>query len=357
VLPIGISFYTFESITYVVDVYRGEHKPLNNFLQYQLYIIFFPKLIAGPIVRFSEIADQITGRFSIYNIDMILNGFCRFALGLGKKVLIANVIGRTADDIFKMQIDSLSTFDCWIGGLAYTFQIYFDFSGYSDMALGLAKMFGFTLPENFDNPYVSKSVTEFWRRWHITLGKWMKNYLYIPLGGNRVKSTNRLYFNLWIVFLLSGFWHGASWTFIFWGAYYGFWLVIERMFLLAYLKKAGLISVLYTFLIVMIGWVFFKAESLGYAADFITRMFSFNESASFHYSIDKLTLFSFLISAFFSFFILFPFGKKIQDYIYYNEDKNALFYLCYTGAAVSLFVISLASITSSNFNPFIYFRF
>lgn len=219
VLPIGISFYTFETITYVVDVYRKTHKPLTNFWDYQLYIILFPKLIAGPIVRYHDLADQIVDRKE--TIDDKLIGFYRFALGLGKKVLIANHMGLVADEIFAKDLSELDTMTAWVGSIAYTFQIYFDFSGYSDMAIGLARMMGFKFPENFDNPYTSKSITEFWRRWHMTLGSWMKNYLYIPLGGNKVNNL-RLYMNLWLVFLVSGLWHGASWSFIFWGAYHGF---------------------------------------------------------------------------------------------------------------------------------------
>ncbi len=356
-LPIGISFYTFESLTYVVDVYRKEHKPLSNFLQYQLYILLFPKLIAGPIIRFSEISDQITGRFATYNVDMILNGFCRFVIGLGKKVLIANVMAKIADQAFSVPVSLLSTYECWIGALAYTFQIYFDFSGYSDMAIGLGKMFGFRFPENFNNPYSSKSITEFWRRWHMTLGKWMKNYLYIPLGGNRVGSNTRLYFNLWLVFILSGFWHGASWTFIFWGVYYGFWLVLERIFLLEYLKKMRLFSCFITFIIVVIGWVFFRSDTIGGAFSFLSSMFKGSETASGNIVLDQKAKIIFVLSVFFSFFTLLPFGQKIQNFIYDNENKNAITYFSHIILCLGIFILSLASITSSTFNPFIYFRF
>jgi alginate O-acetyltransferase complex protein AlgI len=356
-LPIGISFYTFESLTYVIDVYRKEHKPLSNFFQYQLYILFFPKLIAGPIVRFSEIADQITGRFATYNVDMILNGFCRFMIGLGKKVLIANVMATTADQAFSIPVNSLGTYECWVGALAYTFQIYFDFSGYSDMAIGLAKMFGFRLPENFNNPYTSQSITEFWRRWHMTLGNWMKNYLYIPLGGNKVNSKSRLYFNLWLVFILSGFWHGASWTFIFWGIYYGFWLVLERMFLLNYLKKIHLFSCIITFLIVVVGWVFFRSDSIGNAFAFVSHMFSHTESAVNHVFIGEKVKTIFAISLLFSFFTLLPYGQKIQNFIYGQENKSLIAHFSIVVLCLVIFTLSLASITSSNFNPFIYFRF
>jgi len=356
VLPIGISFYTFESITYVVDVYRKEHKPLTNFFQYQLYILFFPKLIAGPIVRFSEIADQITGRFDTYKVDVFLSGAYRFVIGLAKKVLIANVIAKIADEVFALPVNTLSSFECWVGALAYTFQIYFDFSGYSDMAIGLGKMFGFNLPENFNNPYTSRSITEFWQCWHITLGNWMKNYLYIPLGGNKV-TTKRLYINLAVVFVLSGLWHGASWTFVLWGVYYGCWLVIERMFLLQYFKKIGVISWLITFFIVVIGWVFFRANSVEQSFSFIGRMFQGHSTSVSHVFLSNKIYVMFSVSLFFSFFIMLPFGKKLQEFIFVREERSLPAHLIMMSVALCLFTLSLASITSSDFNPFIYFRF
>ncbi|HRW96777.1 MAG TPA: MBOAT family O-acyltransferase, partial [Bacteroidales bacterium] len=208
-LPIGISFFTFQKLTYSVDVFRKVHPPLHKVTDYAMYILMFPQLIAGPIVRFNEIADQIENRRTFETIDERLLGFFRFVVGLMKKVLIANVLGEQVDKIFSMQAGQISTPLAWIGIIAYSFQIYYDFSGYSDMAIGLGRMIGFKFPENFNNPYISQNISEFWRRWHITLGRWMRDYLYIPLGGNRV-SVYRLYFNLWIVFLLSGLWHGAA---------------------------------------------------------------------------------------------------------------------------------------------------
>jgi len=356
VLPIGISFYTFESITYVVDVYRRLHKPLDNFWQYQLYIICFPKLIAGPIIRYHEISDQIADRSANDTIDNKLTGFYRFCLGLGKKVLIANVMAAKADEIFNMPPNELTTSLAWLGMLAYTFQIYFDFSGYSDMALGIGKMIGFKFPENFDNPYTSQSITEFWRRWHMTLGSWMKNYLYIPLGGNKVESKKRLYFNLWLVFLASGFWHGAAWTFIIWGIYHGFWLVLERMFLADVYKKIGkLASMLICFVLVAIGWVFFRADTTAGAFNFVQQLFTFNFSMPPHF-VDNEFTFYFGLAIVFSFFASFRFGQIIQNKVYYSYYGN-LGNLLATVVAISLFTLSLASITSSGFNPFIYFRF
>ena len=356
ILPIGISFYTFESVTYVVDVYRRIHKPLDNFLQYQMYIIMFPKLIAGPIIRYHEIHDQIPDRSGNDTVDTKLTGFYRFCLGLAKKVLIANTMAFTADEVFKLAPDNLSSGLAWLGMLAYTFQIYFDFSGYSDMAIGLGKMMGFKFPENFDNPYTSKSITEFWRRWHMTLGNWMKNYLYIPLGGNKVNSNARLYINLCIVFLISGFWHGAAWTFIFWGAYHGLWLVLERVFLLKVYDKIGkFFSTIICFFLIAIGWVFFRADNISAALHFIQKLFSFDFSIPAHF-INTEFIFYFILAILFSFFTSFAIGTRIQQKVYFSYfgvKGNLLF----SFIACILFTLCLSSITSSDFNPFIYFRF
>lgn len=352
VLPIGISFYTFETITYVVDVYRRVHKPLKRFWDYQLYIILFPKLIAGPIIRYHELAGQISTREE-RNEDR-LTGFYRFALGLGKKVLIANQMGLVADAIFGSDYAHLDTLSAWTGSLAYTLQIYFDFSGYSDMAIGLGKMMGFRFPENFNNPYISQSITEFWRRWHMTLGSWMRNYLYIPLGGNRV-SSYRLYFNLWLVFLASGLWHGASWSFVFWGAYHGFFLIIERAFFGKVLAQIGKVpAILITFFIVNLGWVFFRIEHIREAFTYIGRMFSVHPYAGEGFDTEFLTFFA--IALFFSFFATGRRGQAIQDAVYgdaYTARRHAWVWC----TSLVLFLLSVSSITASGFNPFIYFRF
>lgn len=355
ILPIGISFYTFETVTYVVDVYKGVHKPLRNFWDYQLYIILFPKLIAGPIIRFHDFADQIYDHHNFETIDNKLRGIYRFVLGLSKKVLIANVMGAAADRIFNMPNNELGTITAWFGALSYTFQIYFDFSGYSDMAIGLGLMMGFRFPENFNNPYTAVSITDFWRKWHISLGNWMRNYLYIPLGGNRVNSNFRLFFNLWLVFLASGFWHGAAWGYIIWGAYHGFFLVIERIFLGKWLQKLGKFSAIYTFPVVLIGWVFFKTEHLKPALDYLKRMFTFHENTNI-WKPDKEYIALLFISILFSFFAIPEIGKKIQNNIFFNSYKLkthfALVFIC-----MILLVISAGRITTSTFNPFIYFRF
>ena len=353
VMPIGISFYTFETITYVVDVYRRVHKPLHKFWDYQLYIILFPKLIAGPIIRYHELADQINDRPD--KIDDKLHGFYRFVIGLAKKVIIANYMGQHAQHLFSWDLNSLDAAGAWMGALCYTFQIYFDFSGYSDMAIGIGRMLGFKFPENFHNPYTATSVTDFWRRWHITLGNWMRNYLYIPLGGNRVKRPIFVYINLCIVFLVSGFWHGAMWSFIFWGAYHGFFLVMERLFLLKVYKKIGRIaSMLFTFIIVLIGWVPFKLESMSKTLLFLKAMFSFQVSGIFRW--DHEFYFYLVLAIIFSFFTTFKWGQKIQDSIYVNEYGLGKHVIA-TLTSIALMLVCISFVAASGFNPFIYFRF
>ncbi len=355
ILPIGISFYTFETITYVVDVYRKVHAPLDHFWDYQLYIILYPKLIAGPIIRYHQLADQITDRTANETAENRLTGFYRFAIGLAKKVLIANHMGHQADIIMSMDFATIGSGTAWIGILAYTFQIYFDFSGYSDMAIGLGKMMGFQFPENFNNPYISRSITDFWRRWHMTLGAWMRNYLYIPLGGNRVKTNRRLYLNLWLVFLASGLWHGAAWTFIFWGAYHGLLLVLERGFLLKIYDRIGRFpSTLITFLLVVIGWVFFRISDFPKAYLFCKKLFSFDPGQAL--TTEPGFWFYLSVAALFAFFAYPKAGQKIQDAIYFNgyPDKR---HLIMASVTVILLLLSISSITAFGFNPFIYFRF
>jgi alginate O-acetyltransferase complex protein AlgI len=354
-LPIGISFYTFETLTYAIDVYRGVHAPLKRIHHYLLYIVCFPKLIAGPIVRFNFIADQIPNRNE--TVDNQIFGFYRFSIGLAKKVLIANAMGEYASATLYAPINQLDTITAWLGILAYTFQIYFDFSGYSDMAIGIGKIIGFNFPENFDNPYNSRSITEFWRRWHITLGDWMKNYLYIPLGGNKVDTATRLYFNLILVFLLSGLWHGASWNFIIWGAFHGVFLMLDRMFLKKVLDKIGTIpSVIFTFLVVMIGWVFFSIEGLSDALNYIQLLFSFKSDFSLPTLSSEFYVTLFL-AILFSFIGLSGIGKKIQTLVYKELNYSIPQSILVLFIGVLLYGISASYITATGFNPFIYFRF
>lgn len=353
-LPIGISFYTFQTITYALDVYRKVHDPLNKLSDYTLYIIMFPQLIAGPIIRYNYIADQLVDRKSTYN-DRLM-GFYRFCIGLSKKVLIANTLGEQADLIMGMDFVTMNSTSAWIGILAYTFQIYFDFSGYSDMAIGIGRMIGFKFPENFDNPYTSKSITEFWRRWHITLGAFMKFYLYIPLGGNKVETKRRLYFNLWFVFLISGLWHGASWSFVIWGAYHGFFLVIERLFLSGLLKKLGSgISLFYTFIVTILGWVIFRIEDYQAAFLYYSRLFTFDfDPINFLVNNEFFTVL--FIAVFFSFFTLLPKGLTIERKVFYSAYTIKQHYIGFT-ISIILFLLALSAITTTDFNPFIYFRF
>ena len=354
-LPIGISFYTFESITYVVDVFRGVHKPLQNFWHYQTYILLFPKLIAGPIVRYNDIADQITNREKNYSPEMKLSGFLIFCIGLAKKTILANTLGMQADAVFKLAPEQIDTAAAWVGAIAYTFQIYFDFSGYSDMAIGLCKIVGFRLPENFNNPYVSSSITEFWKRWHITLGSWMKNYLYIPLGGNQL-GTFKLYRNLMIVFLVSGLWHGASWNFVLWGAYHGIFLVLERLFLGEFYKRMGkLISIPITFLIVVTGWVLFRNEDLLFAGKIIAKMYTFDFfDGKFALNNDFMVMA--LMAAFFSFFTISEKTRLLQINLYDERFSSRGKWFTVAGSLL-LYFVSLSFISALGFNPFIYFRF
>lgn len=354
VLPIGISFFTFETMTYVVDVYKRLCKPIRNFWEYQLYIILFPKLIAGPIIPYHDFAWQIETHTEYETTENRLRGLYRFCIGLGKKVMIANVMGAAADVIFTVPGNELSTATAWLGALSYTFQIYFDFSGYSDMAIGLGQMMGFRFPENFNNPYTAISITDFWRKWHVTLGNWMRNYLYIPLGGNKV-SKMRLLFNLWFVFLASGLWHGAAWGFIIWGVYHGSFLIMERLFLGKWLKKLGKAAFIYTFGTVLIGWVFFRTEHLHASLSYLHHMFSWY-AATDSWRPDTEYACILMIAGFFSFFTLTKTGERIQQKIFFRDYSLKMHYVV-AFAAMLLFIMSAGRITTSNFNPFIYFRF
>jgi alginate O-acetyltransferase complex protein AlgI len=361
-LPIGISFFTFHELSYIIDVYRGVNKPMKKITDYAVYILLFPQLIAGPIIRYKEIANQIIDRSHQETIDNRLTGFFRFVIGLAKKVLIANVLGEQADQIFRMSVGDMSTAQAWLGILCYSFQIYFDFSGYSDMAIGLARMMGILFPENFDNPYISRNITEFWRRWHISLSRWMRDYLYIPLGGNKVDRKWKLYFNLWLVFIISGFWHGAAWTFIIWGIFHGMFLIADRIFLLKVTDRIGKIpSILVTFLIVMIGWVFFRSNNLSYAFHFIGKMFSFGTNFGLSSLYDNPTfnirLYVVLIIA-----ILFSFSgalepvHKLQNIVLFRYPGTTRA-VAFTLISIFIFMVCVGSISTSSFNPFIYFRF
>jgi alginate O-acetyltransferase complex protein AlgI len=353
-LPLGISFFTFQEMSYAVDIYRGEHKPLKKFSDYMLFIFMFSHLIAGPIVTYHVLADDIVDRRKKLNDNYRMAGLFRFMIGLARKVLIANTLGEVADHIFAAPVENLTSADCWLGAIAYTFQLYFDFAGYSDMAIGIGKLMGFDFPENFMNPYISGSITEFWKRWHMTLGQWMRNYLYIPLGGNRL-GAGRTYFNLWVVFLISGFWHGASWTFVIWGAYHGFFMVIERLFpenpqqrIMHYVR------VPFTFIIVVFGWVLFRAATFSQAFSFIARMINIHSLnlSDTHDLRFKTTL---LFAVVCSFAALIPSWETVQQKIYAVQNRMPVLFTF--SVSLILFFLSLSQIAASRFNPFIYFRF
>lgn len=352
-LPIGISFFTFQKISYIVDVYRGTHAPLRRLHDFALYIILFPQLIAGPIVRFHEIADQIEDRRGEVNVDNALQGMFRFLIGLSKKMLIANPLGKWVDPVFAAPFEELATVTAWVMIIAYALQIYFDFSGYSDMAIGIGRMLGFRFPENFNHPYISRSITEFWQRWHMTLSRWMRDYLYIPLGGNRV-SKGRLYFNLSLVFLLSGLWHGAAWSFVAWGAFHGLFLVLERLFLGEWLRRAGrLPAIIFTGFITLLGWVLFRAATLGEAVRYLEVLFVPQEG---------------LFRLPFSFWFVFWLGLAIcllPTIPHLDERLNRIYEgkLSYAGLLAKTLVSALLiyccffEVMTTDFNPFIYFRF
>ena len=351
-LPIGISFFTFQSITYTIDVYRGTTPPSQKLTDYVLYIMMFPQLIAGPIVNYNSVAAQLVERTSTMEDRVV--GFYRFVIGLAKKVLIANTMAAYADQVFGMNYGDLASGTAWIGILAYTFQIYFDFSGYSDMAIGLGKMMGFRFPENFNDPYTSRSVTEFWKRWHMTLGNFIMNYLYIPLGGNR-KGKGRMYFNLWLCFLLSGLWHGASWTFVLWGAFHGLFICADKLFHKNALKKTGTIpSVIITFFLVAMDWVLFRVDTAADAGSFYKALFAFKGGLTV--AGDAQFWCTFALAVVFSFLTLIPYGQRLQDSIFADSYSKPLSWTMFAITLV-LFILSAGSLCVSDFNPFIYFRF
>ena len=364
-LPIGISFFTFQKISYIVDIFRGKNTPLKKISDLALYIILFPQLIAGPIVRYSEIKDQLQNRIANENIDNRLNGFFRFSIGLAKKMLIANQMSILADTIFNIPAGILTMGQAWLGSLAYAFQIYFDFSGYSDMAIGLGLMMGFRFPENFNAPYISQSIYEFWRRWHITLSNWMRDYLYIPIGGNRVKSTVRLYFNLWVVFLISGFWHGAAWTFIAWGIFHGAFLILDRLFLLRFYKMIGKpLSIIITFIITLVGWVIFRAETFPQAMSYIVIMFDFGNMnlaisttrGTYDWFIEQRFIIIFGVASFFSFLPTINFIEKNMNSFFGTQGEKDFIFIK-SILAIILLYICITEVISTGINPFIYYRF
>ncbi|MGK5094433.1 MBOAT family O-acyltransferase [Deltaproteobacteria bacterium TL4] len=354
-LPIGISFLTFQKISYLLDVYRQTTAPAKTLVDYMLYVLFFPQLIAGPIVRYHDISTQLHERS--HRLEDVLEGAFRFTMGLAKKILIADSLGYVADQIFGMEVSSIPTHYAWLGIMAYTYQIYFDFSGYSDMAIGLARMMGFGLLENFNYPYLAANISDFWRRWHISLSRWMKEYLYLSLGGNR-KGSSRTYVNLWLVFVVSGLWHGANWTFLLWGIYHGFFLVMDKLFWLKLSKRLPkVLNIGITFFIVMLGWVIFRSENVLFSWEYLKILMGQSPTTSSNLLLveiinnrAKLVL---SLAMGFSWIPLTWFGEQIK-----NRLQEAQVLLVIKGwLAVILLFLSTSTLVNSSFHPFIYFRF
>mgnify|MGYP002543011219 FL=1 len=349
-LPIGISFYTFQTMSYTIDVYRHDAPVQKNIIAFGAYVTLFPQLIAGPIVRYNTIAEQLDNRRESF--DLFFDGMVRFCAGLAKKVLLANNIGALWNEISAAAPGELSVLTAWLGIVAFSLQIYFDFSGYSDMAIGLGKMFGFEFLENFNYPYISKSITEFWRRWHISLGTWFREYVYIPLGGNR-RGAAMMYFNIFTVWFLTGFWHGASWNFAVWGLYFAVILMLEKAFLLKLLDKApAIISHIYALLLILIGWVIFSFDSLADGFTYFQAMFGMGNGGladdMFFYNLRSYWPMLFVGIA-----ACVPLWRRLGEK-----------YLCRGGRYIVVGVLAFAALTlctiylvDSSYNPFLYFRF
>jgi alginate O-acetyltransferase complex protein AlgI len=350
-LPIGISFYSFQILSYVIDVYKGDTAPQKNPLTLGTYVTLFPQLIAGPIVRYKDVEDQLSKREQSF--FMFASGVKTFLAGLAKKVLLANVAAESFETLKALPEERLTVLGAWLGIVFFAFQIYFDFSGYSDMAIGLGKMFGFRFLENFDYPYISKSVTEFWRRWHISLSTWFREYVYFPLGGSRVDKKWKVFRNLLAVWLFTGFWHGANWNFILWGLLFFFFLVLEKTFLLKVLNKIpAVFGHIYTLLVVLFSWLLFHFEDLGQGFSWLLKMLGVGTSPA---SPETL---SFALRSLPMLLILAvgstPLPKKLYEKL---TEKGLFFRVLFALGGVAVLLLSVASLVSSGFNPFIYFNF
>lgn len=339
-LPLGISFYSFQTLSYTIDVFRGNVKAERNIIDFGAFVSSFPQLIAGPIVKYTDVDKEIKDRKTTLN--HFETGLEEFVIGLGKKVLIANNIGMLWTEIYNKNINSISMPLAWIAILAFSFQIYFDFSGYSSMAIGLGKMLGFNFPKNFNFPYISRSISEFWRRWHITLSSWLKEYVYIPLGGNRVGKV-RFFFNLLILWFLTGFWHGAEYTFIIWGLYFFVLIYLEKVFLIKFLNKHKVLSHIYTIFFLLIGWCIFAVDKINLLTDFLKRMFSFSFTSDWIYYLNN-----YLIVFIICFFCSTPLVLRL--YMKLNKHVKSAF-------IIIIFILSVAYLVDSTYNPFLYFRF
>ena len=350
ILPIGISFYTFQILSYVIDVYKKEVVAQRSIINLGAYVTMFPQLIAGPIVRYQTIAKELTERKE--HVDDITEGLRRFIIGLGKKIIIANQMAIIADTVYiTIPLHDLNTMFAWIGTIAFALQIYYDFSGYSDMAIGLGKMFGFHFVENFNYPYIATSITDFWRRWHISLSSWFRDYVYIPLGGSRC-SKGRWMLNIMIVWSLTGLWHGASYNFILWGLYYGVLLMMEKLFFKKYLDKLRGINYIITILIVLVGWVFFNSSSVDQIIYMIRNLFGFNGSFSLILLNNQgiLYLLPYMLIA------IIGMGPWINQ-LFIKIRNNTIGFTIYDIYLVVILVVCLIFLINNSYNPFIYFRF
>ncbi len=348
-LPIGISFYTFQTMSYPIDVYRGDASVQKNYISFGTFVALFPQLIAGPIVRYKDVATQLDYRPK--SIDQFASGVQRFVIGLGKKTLIANSLGSLWDVYSSMGASELTFLGSWLGIAAFSLQLYFDFSGYSDMAIGLGRMLGFEFKENFNYPYISQSITEFWRRWHISLGTWFRDYVYIPLGGNRCGIKRQL-FNICVVWALTGIWHGANWTFMLWGLYYALFLVLEKVFLLKSMEKwPPIFRHIYTLVIVMTGWVIFQLDSLAEVGVYVSAMFGFGKAGG-STSADIYYLSTYALTFIVAIFACTPAGKSI-----FAKLPERVRAVAAPVLIVLVLVVSTAYMVDATYSPFLYFRF
>ncbi|RRC93633.1 MBOAT family protein [Erysipelotrichaceae bacterium OH741_COT-311] len=348
-LPVGISFYTFQTMSYPIDVYMNNATLQKNVISFATYVAMFPQLVAGPIVRYKDIASQLDSR--ILSQDKFADGVFRFVIGLGKKVLFANMIGKVFDEILLLE-SNLTVALAWIGMIAYALQIYFDFSGYSDMAIGIGKMLGFDFLENFNYPYISTSITEFWRRWHISLGNWFKDYVYIPLGGNRFGIVRQI-LNIMVVWFLTGLWHGAAYNFILWGLYFGFLLILEKLFLSHFLKHLPkIVQHIYALFFILIGWAIFAIEDFGRMIFYLRSMFYLNKLPV----INDLTIY-YLRNNGVVFMILLLASTPLFKFLYLKYIKNRKVEWIMPFAMLLVFLLATASLVNASYNPFLYFRF
>lgn len=354
-LPIGISFFIFKAISYIVDVYKNEAKAEKNPMYVGLYISFFPEMLAGPISRYNSIAEQIKNRR--HSIEKFSVGCCRFITGLSKKLLISNSMSVIVDRIFEMNTNmNIPASLAWIGSIAYTFQIFFDFSGYSDMAIGLGLMFGFKFEENFNYPYISKSITEFWRRWHITLSSWFKSYVYFPLGGSRVSNKDKLIRNLMIVWVLTGVWHGAEWTFVMWGFLNFIFIAVEKLLSFEKMDIDYRIKHIYALFVINLGWVLFRSKDLIQAGKYIGNMFGLKQNgfwSPYTFMFIKENFIFFIAAIIFST----PIARKTNKLIADKAPGYFIFEILYPFIIIALFLICISYMIKGNYNPFIYFKF